>query len=92
VNHDSIKGSSTHDDLLVLLFLELHVIVYKIGYVSLPAKFTLLLQYLQSTLPLFWIANKCKEIMKKVNKGFKSNSLDIIFKLELKLQGNKKEE
>ncbi len=30
--------------------------------------------------------------MKKVNKGFKSNSLDIIFKLELKLQGNKKEE
>lgn len=30
--------------------------------------------------------------MKKVNKGFKSNSLDIIFKLKLKLQGNKKEE
>jgi len=64
----------------------------QIGYVSPLAKFTLLLQYLQSTLPLFWIANTCKEIMKKVNKGFKSNSLDIIFKLELKLQGNKKEE
>jgi hypothetical protein len=92
VNHDSIKGSSTCDDFLVLLFLELHVIINKIGYVSPLSKFTLLLQYLQSTLPLFWIANTCKEIMKKVNKGFKSNSLDIIFKLELKLQGNKKEE
>lgn len=75
MNHDSIKGSSACDDLLVLSFLELHVIVNKIRCVSLLAKFTLLLQYLQSTLPLFWIANKSKEIMKKMNKGFKFNSL-----------------